>query len=365
MLLFIILASLLTTIAIVLNGEACRYLHKPSAIRVTDAALDMYLLHKLDNWIIGAGLPPNIRELIAPTPPKNTLSTLLLTCRPSLGAVTSNISLLHSLGIENIVNITSFIKNKKLQDIIDINYPTVVDQILGMDLGSHVPNDMKDLLQRAQNVALILESPNYTDAVNSLRKSPVDLEATNTFLDNLELDVKRTTSMTSGRANPRFRFAELTINEVRTQLKHLGPLIQNANLLAQTVEKLQQQNSLSDHLRKLGVTLDNTLKRSYLITASAGDEKHCFVTLSDPKVLEAPILPAYKNATQSLLADLSNGLDNLTTEFTGAVVSCNRLHYVVNSMIQVSCSTTGLINWLGATLTFQSFIILYGHIYSV
>ncbi|CAH8648420.1 unnamed protein product [Dicrocoelium dendriticum] len=232
-----------------------------------------------------------------------------------------------------------------------------------MDLGSHVPNDVNDTLQSAQNGTLLLESSNYTDAVSRLRKSPIDLESTNSFLDMLESDIKRTTFPPVGAINPQFQLALTTIDAVRKQLRNLDPILENANLLLQSIEKLQRQKLLSDHLRKLGDSLDTTVK-----------------TLADPKLLEAPILPAYKNATHNLLADLSSGLDNLTTEFTGAVVSCNRLHYVVHSMIKVSCSTTGLINRLGgtsfifvllffplllATLTFQLFIILHGYMYSV
>ncbi|CAH8649074.1 unnamed protein product [Dicrocoelium dendriticum] len=108
----VILSTLITTIIIVTNNELCKYLRKPSAWRITDAAIDLFVEYEWFRFI-----PLEVQKLMQLRAPKQILNGLLYKCQPK--SETDFIPLIPALGLDNLVNVTAILDHILSADLLE------------------------------------------------------------------------------------------------------------------------------------------------------------------------------------------------------------------------------------------------------
>ncbi|KAF6773344.1 hypothetical protein AHF37_07654 [Paragonimus kellicotti] len=156
----IILGIILISVIGVLNNEGCRYVERDTSIRITDAALNLYLKYVWPKVIAQQSIDPKIISLLQLPAPRDVYTGLRFRCERSTS--TTSPGLLPSVGLENIVNVSAVIYQPDFQKVINDSENTLVGEIRKLNFSNVLPSNMDELLQSVGNITGNLKNANYS-----------------------------------------------------------------------------------------------------------------------------------------------------------------------------------------------------------
>ncbi|CAH8649105.1 unnamed protein product [Dicrocoelium dendriticum] len=326
LLVMVVVSAIITTFLILMNDEACRYLHKPSAMRITDAALDLFVEYEWPTWITNEVIPRQVQNLLQLQPPRQILYALINKCQPV--TATEFIPLLPNLGLENLVNVTAILSQPELKNAIEKAEKEVVQEVLKVNFSSYIPQNVDDILKTVENLTNYLDNSNYTESIHELTTAIIDVPMVTAYLLGLKNFVDPYTS-----TQPEAVTIRDTIDACLADLQEADSLSSHALQLANLFTELQKYQVLSPQLQNISATLQSVIQ-----------------ILSNSTAVVDPLVSAYRAAFIEFFAALNTSMDAEMARFTSQVVSCSRLHIILKSTLEITCGNTGLLNRLGGLM---------------
>ncbi|KAF7261720.1 hypothetical protein EG68_01008 [Paragonimus skrjabini miyazakii] len=161
----VVLGVILISVVGVLNNEGCRYVERDTGIRITDAALNLYLKYTWPKLIAQQSIDPKIISLLDLPAPQNVYSGLRFTCQRSVNGTTQP-GLLPSVGLKNIVNVSAVVYQPDLQKVINDSEKALVDEIMKLNFSKVLPSNTDELFQSVGNITSNLKNANYSILTN-------------------------------------------------------------------------------------------------------------------------------------------------------------------------------------------------------
>lgn len=322
----VLIAVLLILVTIVLNNEVCRYVTKPSAIRITSATLDLYLKHEWPTLMPTGSIQPEFRDIINLPPPQGALEGILICCEPNEENHFAP-PFLPILGVQNIVNVTAVMQNEEIQKAIAENKQNAVDTVNSLDLDKLLPPDTQNTINNLTEVANNISAMDIQGPIKALEAAVPEKEP---FIRKLD-DISNKIPPVSGDQD----VADIknTINKMKTELDTIDAIQVHIKELSNAFKVLEDFKKFSEQLKQFATELQEV-----------------YNVLKDKQKIEQPINKVYDAAVEQTFCNLSQVIEKQTLEFTANVVSCGRVNTALNTAIGAGCAQDGIINRLGGFL---------------
>ncbi|KAF7261719.1 hypothetical protein EG68_01007 [Paragonimus skrjabini miyazakii] len=331
----VILGVLGISFVSLLNNEGCSYLERNSGIRITDAALNLYLKYLWPRLITEQIISSKVLELLILPVPQNVYSALRFRCKRSENSTTSP-GLLPTLGLSNIINVTAVLNQPDLLKVIKDNENNLVNEILKINFSRIIPANMDELLKTISNITGYLDNSNYSQTTIAVLNKPI------TNVSNVLEYMKQIRQLVNPFVNTSNEAILIrdTTDDIEVTLSNVTQLDKNVKRLANAFDTLQKFQNLTKQLENLNTTLLIVVK-----------------ILTNKTQVEQPIRPIYKANVRRLLQNLTGQLEHLMTEFTSNVILCDRENMVLMTVLNVTCGSNGQFNRFG-TFTFMLLLLI-------
>ncbi|KAA3672779.1 uncharacterized protein DEA37_0014306 [Paragonimus westermani] len=284
----VILGVILISVVGVLNNEGCRYVERDTSIRITDAALNLYLKYTWPKLIAKQGIDPRIISLLEIPAPQNVYSGLRFSCQKSANSSTTP-GLLPSVGLKNIVNVSAVVYQPDVQKVISDNENTLVQKIKEVNFSQVLPTNMDDLLNAISNITKNLKDANYSTTIAILRKPVVDVENVRTYLKQLRQFVDPFVGKIDEAAE-----IKKTTEEIEVTLGGVTRLNERTNRLADVFEDLWKSENLTVQLNKLNGTVSEAIR-----------------VLKNNTAVAEPVTRIYRESMDRMFVNLTRDLEKL------------------------------------------------------
>ncbi|KAF5402257.1 hypothetical protein PHET_04547 [Paragonimus heterotremus] len=317
-----------------LNNEGCSYLERNSGIRITDAALNLYLKYLWPSLITKQNNSSKILDLLTLPVPQNVYSALRFRCQRAENSTTSP-GLLPTLGLSNIINVTAVLNQPELLKVIKDNENNLVNEILKINFSRIIPANVDELLKTVSNITGYLDNSNYSTTIAALNKPIINVSNVLEYMKQ----IRQLVNPFVNTSNEAILIRDTT-DDVELTLSNVTQLNENVKRLANAFDTLQKFQNLTKQLENLNTTLLIVVK-----------------ILTNRTQVEQPIRPIYQANIRRLLQNLTGQLEQLMTQFTSNVISCDRLNMVLMTVLNVTCGSNGQPNRLG-TFTFMLLLLI-------
>nr|VZI26534.1 unnamed protein product [Spirometra erinaceieuropaei] len=328
--LFGLVAVLMVTMGGFLDAELCPYIANNSGIRKTDYVINSQVQVLWDDHVLsrvggGSGSTGgDLAGILNLKTPQNLLHAVEIGCDPQTAGPTSKSGLLVQMGIDNLVNVTALLESPLLTQGIESAQKSLVDGIVGANLGNAIPNDIlakiTNLTYVFQNVVALL---NISNSVEHLRESAFKTEQIKAFSTNLGPNC-------SAQA---------------TQLENVIPELVDTNA------KSEKLRDAYDGLNNSTVVLNSTKLESGITS---------FKTLTATKDSVAGVIDKpFEAFVTALLGSVNETGNAAFANLTQRLLPCGSLHYAVKSVVFMSCGPSGLASRLFAWGLFLSLCLFF------
>lgn len=317
----IIIAVLLVLVTSVANNEGCRYVTKPSAIRVSSATLDLYLKNKLTDLVQSSGDQMNI---LNPTVPRGTLEGILIKCKPS-AENKGQPQLLPILGMSNIVNVSAVMEHETLQKAIAEGKSQAITSVKDLKLHETLPNDIQETVKNMSKIARNISVADYKNLTTAVEIALPEKKE----LESKLLDIKNQVPEVSGTDED--EKMKQTIDKMISELSSLDKIKTTIADLSDAFTGLSEMGKFSDDLNTLAVDLGETLNK-----------------INADTQIETIITAIYDETVKKTLNNLTDIFEEKTEYFTQNVMSCGRVNTAMTTAVGVGCGPEGIFSRLGA-----------------
>ncbi|KAA3674569.1 uncharacterized protein DEA37_0010540 [Paragonimus westermani] len=321
----VVLGAILISVVGVLNNEGCRYVERDTSIRITDAALNLYLKYTWPKLIAEQSIDPEVISLLELPVPQNVYSGLRFTCQKSTNS-SAPPGLLPSVGLNNVVNVSAVVHQPEVQRIINDSEKTLIDEILKLNFSDVLSSNLAEFLRSVENITNNLKYANYSSSVDLLRRPIVDVEGIRNYLNQL----RQMVSLVPGEPAEVTKIKK-TADDTEVTLGKLTQLRESANRLADAFDTLWKSDNLTVQLDKLNSTLSDAQQ-----------------ILNNQTAIVEPVRSVYRKSLQRLSNNLTRDLEQMMTRFTTNVLPCDRLNAILVSLLSVACGSSGILNRIGA-----------------
>ncbi|KAA0186262.1 hypothetical protein FBUS_00015 [Fasciolopsis buskii] len=334
--LLLVIRAALIVISVIAMNDVCRYGITPAGQNQTDAVMNLYLQSVWPTFIDRIQLQPEVKAMTQLSAPRNVVQGLLVRCPDNLRTVangtiptaptTTPTGLLPLIGLDNIVNVTGVLQSSTVQNAIQNNEKTLVDEILKVNFASYIPSDIDNIFTVIENITYYLDNSNYNKTIEQLIVPQINTTAVNQYVQQLQ-----SFASPLAETHSEARTILITASAIEARMQTADSEYKKANRLGQAFIALQQQSNFTGHLRIINASLTN-LKS----------------ILTNSTLIEEPIRPAYQSSVQNFLGNMSLDLETETTRFTGALLPCHRLSSAVSITVQTFCANSAAIQGLGS-----------------
>ncbi|KAF8567422.1 hypothetical protein P879_05956, partial [Paragonimus westermani] len=321
----VVLGVILISVVGVLNNEGCRYVERDTSIRITDAALNLYLKYTWPKLIAEQSIDPKIISLLELPVPQNVYSGLRFTCQKSANSSTPP-GLLPSVGLKNLVNVSAVVYQPEVQRVINDSEQSLVDEIKKLDFSKVLPSNLDELLQSVGNIKNNLKNANYSSTIDLLRRPIVDVEGIRNYLNQM----RQMVSLVPGQHTEVTKIRK-TADDIEVTLGNVTHLSESAKRLADAFDTLWKFENLTVQLDKLNSTVSDAQQ-----------------ILKNNTAVEEPVSRIYRERMDRMFINLTRGLEQVMTRFTTNVLLCDRLNVILVSVQSVACGSSGMLNRIGA-----------------